>query len=136
MWGIQKPSWTWLSRFLFPPLALYHKSSTRFSKLVRSLFCNSKLFLALSLWPLNGIFWGTQFHSIYNGSDSFPGFFDTSLVFSIFSLCVKVNTHFIRTFLPLYYSFIPRIVCPSLPVNIFHFLFSQQKSKYLVCSRI
>ena len=59
---------------------------------------NSESFFALTLWSLNGIFWRTQFHSIYNGSDSFPGFLNTSVVFLIFSLCDNSNTLFIRTF--------------------------------------
>ena len=53
---------------------------------------NSESFFALTLWSLNGIFWRTQFHSIYNGSDSFPGFLNTSVVFLIFSLCDDSNT--------------------------------------------
>ena len=57
-----------------------------------SLSANSAPFFTLFLWPLNGIFGITQFHSIYNGSDSLPGFLNTSLVSSIFALCVKWNT--------------------------------------------
>ena len=73
-----------------------------------SLSANSVSFLTLSLGPLNRIFWNTQLYSIYGGSDSLPGFPNTSLVFSIFSLCVKSNTFFIRISLPLYHSFIVR----------------------------
>ena len=70
------------------------------------LSANSASFFTLSLWPLNGIFWIKQFHGIYNGSENLPSFLNTSLVSSIFSLCVKRNTFLIRIFLPLCHSFI------------------------------
>ena len=91
-----------------PALTLCHNGSTRLLKLLRSTFPNSILLFPLSLWPLNWIFWQTQFHSICNGSDSFPAFLNTSLVFLIFSWCVKLNDFSIRNSLPLYYSFIQR----------------------------
>ena len=96
-------SWAILNMVLKVSIASFLKvfipsfdSMPRFPKLVRSLSANSALFFALSLWPLIGIFWSTQFHSIYNGSDSPPGFLNTSLDFSIFSLCVKWNTLYIE----------------------------------------
>ena len=52
------------------------------------------------------MFWRTQVHGIYTGSDSFHGFLNTSLDFLIFSSCVKSNTLFIRNCLLLYHSFI------------------------------
>ena len=88
-WGIHRPFWTW---FLFLPSTLCYKSSTRFPKSIRSVSTNSASFFALSLWPLSGISWSTQFHKIYNGSDSLPDFLSSSLVYSIFSLCVKLKT--------------------------------------------
>ena len=119
IWGIHGPFWTWFSRFLFPPSTLCHKSSTRFPKLVRSLSANSASFPAMSLWPLNGIFWSKQFHSIHNGNDSPTGFLNASLFFSIFSLCVKSNTFFIRISLPLYHSFIQGWFIPlSSPTSV------------------
>ena len=66
-----------------------------------------------SSYHVNRIFWGTQFHSICNKSDSFPAFLNISLVFLIFSLCVKCNTFFIGTSLPLFHSFIQRGFDPS-----------------------
>ena len=53
--------------------------------LAKSLSVSSTSLFALSLWPPNGIFWGTQFHSIYSGRDSLHVFLNTSYVFSIFS---------------------------------------------------
>ena len=98
-----------------------------------SLSANSASFFTLSLWPLNGIFWITQFHSIYNGSDSLHSFLETSLVSLIFSLCVKWNTFFIRTSLPLYHSLIQGCFVPP-SFESFLFLFSHQKSKNLLSS--
>ena len=72
-------------------------SSTKFSKLVRSLSANSASFSAMSLWPLNGIFWSTQFHSIHNGSDSPTGFLNASLFFSIFSLVLNETLSFLES---------------------------------------
>ena len=110
-WGIQRAFWTWFLKFLSPTSTLCYNSCSRFPKLVRSLFINSGSFFALSLWALPGIFWRTQFHSTYNESNSFPGFLNTSLVFAIFYMYIKLNTSFIRTSLPLCHSFIQR----SLP---------------------
>ena len=93
-----------------------------------SFSASSASFFTLSLWPLNGIFWITQFHSIYNGSDSLPGFFNTSLVSSILYLYVKWNTFFIRISLPLYHSFIQGWFVPPSFEN-FLFLFSHKNSK-------
>ena len=82
------------------------------------LSANSASFFTLSLWPLNGIFWIKQFHGIYNGSENLPSFLNTSLVSSIFSLCVKRNTFLIRIFLPLYHSFIQWWFAPPLTLKI------------------
>ena len=76
------------------------------------LHANSAPFFKLSLLPLNRIFWITQFHSIYNESDSLPGFLNTSLVFSIVYLCVELNTLFIRIPLSLYHSLIQEWFVP------------------------
>ena len=54
------------------------------SKISKITFLTSGSFFALSLWPLNGMSWRTQFHSIYCWSGSFPGFFNTSLVLLMF----------------------------------------------------
>ena len=75
------PFWTWFLWFLISPAILSHKKSARFPKLVRLLSTNSASFFALSLCPLNGTFWGKEFHRIFNGSDSL----NTSLFLSIFS---------------------------------------------------
>ena len=96
IWGIYEPFWTWFSRFLFPPSSrflflpsiLYHKRSTRFPKLVRSLSANPASFFALSLLHLNGIFLSTQFYNIYKWSDS-PLVFLMLSWYSWFSLCVN-----------------------------------------------
>ena len=56
-----------------PSLSSMLLYSRRFLELVRSFFPTSGLFFALPLWHPHGIFWRTQFHTIYNGSDSFPG---------------------------------------------------------------
>ena len=134
IWGIHEAIWTWFSRFLFPPSILCRKSSKRFPKLVRSLSANSASFFALSLWPLNAIFWSTQFHSIYNGSDSPPALLNASWFLSIFSLCVKWNI-----FSSLESLYVCTIVSlkggsPLLPLKNFPFLFSKQNSKTTVCS--
>ena len=70
-------------------LLFCHKSCTGFPKLVRSLFTTFASFFALSLWPLDRIFWGTQFHSIYSWSDNLPGFLNTVLFF--FSISYVLN---------------------------------------------
>ena len=88
-----------------------------------SLSAISASFLTLSLWPLNGIFWIKQFHSIFNGSDSVLSFLNTSLVSSVFSLFVKWNTFFIRIFLPLCQSLIQRWFVPPFFENFLKILF-------------
>ena len=116
-------------------LKICHGSFPSFDSLcaiiLPSLSANSASFFTLSLWPLNGIFWITQFHNTYNGSDSLPGFFNTSLVSSILYLYVKWNTFFIRISLPLYHSFIQGwFASPSFenfPLSVL-----SQKSKNLV----
>ena len=80
------------------------------------------------MWLLNRIFWGTHFHSIYNGSDSFTGFLVISLVSLIFSSCVKWNTFFITTFLPLHNSFIQGWFTPSPSFENLPLLFSFTKN--------
>ena len=80
-------------------------------------------FFAISLWPLNGIFWHTQFLNIYNGSDSFPGFLN-------FSLCVEWNTLFNRTSLHLYYCF---ILVWFLPFKIAPFCVPEKIIWNIVC---
>ena len=85
-----------------------------YAKTLLSLSANSASFFTLYLWPLNGIFWMIQFHSIYNGSDSLPYFLNTSWISSIFSLCVGWNTFFIRIFYTFYHSFTQEwLVLPS-----------------------
>ena len=63
---------------------LYAVIDLQDSKISKITFLTSGSFFALSLWPINRMFWRTQFHSIYCQSDSFPGFFNTSLVLLIF----------------------------------------------------
>ena len=96
------------------------------------IFCKFCIIFTLSLWPVNEIFWITQFHSIYNGSNSLPGFFNTSLVFLILYLYVKWNAVFTRISLPVYHSFIQRWFTPHIFLKTCPFLFSIQKSNNLV----
>ena len=83
----------------YPLLGLY-------AIILQSFSANSASFFTLSLWPLNAIFWITQFRSIYNGSNGLPGFLNTSMISPIFTLCVKWNTFFISISLPLSHSLI------------------------------
>ena len=94
---------------------LYAVIDLQDSKISKITFLTSGSFFALSLWPLNGMFWRTQFHSIYYRSDSFPGFVNTSLVLLMFFLFVKSNTLFIRTCLLLYHCLIQGYFSPPLP---------------------
>ena len=73
--------------------------------ILSSLSASSTSFYTLSLGSLNRIFWITHFQSIYNGSVSLPDFRNTSLVSSMFFLCAKWNTFFVRISLPIYHSF-------------------------------
>ena len=67
-----------------------------YATILPSLSTNSASVFTLSLWPLNGIFWIVQFHSIYNESNSLPSFRNTSLVSSIFSLFVKGGSRLVQ----------------------------------------
>ena len=93
---------------------------------------NSASFFTLSQWPFNEIFWITQFHSIYNGSESLSGFLITSLVSSILYLYVKWSTFFIRISLPLYHSFIQGWFVPPSFENFPLFVLSPKIKKNLI----
>ena len=80
--------------------------------ILQSHSASSASYFTMFLWPLNRIFWITQFHSIYNRSYSLSSFLNTSLFFSIFSLCVIWNSFFVSIFLPLYHSFIQGLFVP------------------------
>ena len=89
------------SRFLYHPCTLYCNTSLRYPELVRSLFPTSGLFFALSLCPLDGIFWNTQFHIFYNESDSFPYF----LNFVFLNLFIRTSVSSFRSKLASYSLF-------------------------------
>ena len=116
---------------LFPHSTLCHKSSARFPKLVRLLSANSPSIFALSLWPLKGTFWSTEFHSIYNGSDS-PLVFLMLPWFTQYFLYVLNETFSLLQSLYLWTIVSFNAGFSPLPLEISNFLFSHHKSKNVV----
>ena len=93
-------------------LTLYCNSSIRFPELLRSLFSTSRLlFCAVSVTSHKNILMPTQFHSIFNKSNSFPGFpFWFTLVFiynfSKYHLTLLVCFHFVWSILNVFRTFL------------------------------